>query len=139
VVLWRVDAAAMRDADDHRAGQAAAGAVPHARHMVGDLVQRRVQEAHELDLGHGLQSLRGHAHRHAGDQALGQRRVLHAQRPEALLQPDGGAEHAAVDAHVLAQHDHVRIVLERAREREVDAFDQRDAGHWNLQCAAPVP
>jgi hypothetical protein len=99
------------------------------RHVVGDLVERGIQESHELDLGHYLQALRGHAHRHAADEAFGQRRVLHAQGAEALLQPGGGAEHAAVHADVLADQHHIRIIGERAREREVDAFHQRYTGH----------
>ena len=58
-----------------------------------------------------------------------ERRVDHALRPEALLQPDGGAEHAAVDADVLAEHDDVRVLLHGARERQVDGFDQRHLRH----------
>ena len=65
----------------------------------------------------------GHADRHAGDQAFGQRRVLHALGAEALLQAGGGAEHAAVDADVLADHDDVRIVLHLPAMRHRDGFD----------------
>ena len=46
--------------------------------------------------------------RHAGDHVLGERRVLHALLAELLLQPDGRAEHAAVHADVLAEHDDAR-------------------------------
>ena len=47
----------------------------------------------------------GHADGQAGDGGFVQRRVEHALGAEGLLQAGGGAEHAAVDADVFAEHD----------------------------------
>src|SRR5581483_7541343 len=55
----------------------------------------------------------------------------HAQLAEFFLQADGGAEHAAVDAHVLAQHHDRVVVLHFISERLGDGFDKRDGGHVN--------
>jgi len=129
VMLGRVDAAAVRHADDDGAGEAAARAVALAGHVVRDLVQGGVDEAHELDFGDDFQALRGHADGHAGDHAFGERRVLHAVAAEALLQAGGGAEHAAVGADVLADQDDVRIARHLGGQRHVDGLDQCDLGH----------
>ena len=103
--------------------QAAAGAMAHARHVVDDLIQRRIQETHELNFRHRLQSVRRHADRHAGDRRLGQRRVLNPVRAEARLQPGGGAEHAAVRADVLADHDDRCVMLHFPAMRHCDGLD----------------
>ena len=66
---------------------------------------------------------------HAGDQSLGQRRVEHALRAEALLQAAGGAEHAAVDADILAEHDDVAIVLQFPGLREIDRLHHAHHRH----------
>ena len=79
MVFGRMDAAAVRRADHDRTAQAAAGPMAHARHVIDDLIERRIHEAHELDFRDGLQALRRHADRHAGDGRLGERRVLHAR------------------------------------------------------------
>src|SRR3546814_1574024 len=50
MVLRRADAAAPRHAQHHRAGQATAGAVAHARGVADDEVDHRVHEAVELRL-----------------------------------------------------------------------------------------
>ena len=68
VVLGRMDAAAHRRAQHHRAGEPAARAVAQPRRMVDELVDRRIDEAQELDLGDRPQALRGQADRQAGDQ-----------------------------------------------------------------------
>ena len=86
MVFRRVDAAAVRRADDHRAAQAAARAIAHARHVIHDLIERRIHESHELNFRNRLQPVRRHAHRHAGDRGLRQRRVLHAILAESALQ-----------------------------------------------------
>ena len=141
VVFGRVDAAAVRHANDHRAGQATAGAVAHARHVVDDLIERRIHESHELDFRHRLQAVRRHAHRHAGDGRFRQRRVLHALRAEARLQTRGGAKHAAVRAHVLTDHDDAGVVLHFPAMRHRDGFDHgyfrqfNGPGAWRRICA----
>ncbi len=101
----------------------------HAAGVVQDLVQRGVGEARELDLRDRLQPLDRHAYAHAGDEALGERGVDHALGTEAPGEPQRRAKHAAVHAHVLAEHDYGGIVLHLALEREVDRFDQGDLRH----------
>ena len=138
VVLGGVNAAAMRHAQHHRAGQSPARAVAQARHVTGDLIERRIDESHELNFGHGLQALRRHADRGAGDQAFGQRRILHARLAEALLQPDRGAKHAAVGADIFPQHDDRRVVRHLPGVRHVDGLDHRHLRHRNRPCSCLI-
>src|SRR5262249_44438891 len=95
-------------------------------------------ESHELNLADGLESLRRHADAQAADQKLGERRVDDPLRPEALLQPGGRTEHAAVDADILAEHDDVLVVRHRAGERQVDRLDERELRHRALAPAPPA-
>src|SRR5690606_2027844 len=60
---------------------------------------------------------------------LRQRRVHHPVRPEALLQAGGGAEYAAVDPDVLAQHHDAVVVLHLPGQRHGHGLDERDARH----------
>ena len=103
--------------------------MPQARGVVDDVIDHRVHEALELGFGHGFHALGRHADAHAGDHHLGQRRVQHALVAELLLQAGGGAKHAAVDAHVLAEHDHRRVCFHLVRQRQRDGFYKRDLGH----------
>ncbi len=53
-VMFRcVDAAAVRHTHHERTCQASTRPIAHAGHVVADLIQRGVQEAHELDFGDG--------------------------------------------------------------------------------------
>ena len=79
--------------------------------MIHKLIDARIDEAHELDLTHRLEALRCHTNAQSADQQLGQRRVDHAFGSEPLLQPDRGAEDAAVDAYILAEHDDIGVLL----------------------------
>ena len=45
----------------------AAGAIGHPRGVTTDLVERRVDEVGELDLGGGKQTVEGHPDRHADE------------------------------------------------------------------------
>ncbi len=56
----------------------------------------------------------------ADDRRLGQRRVDHALAAEAIEQPVGGAEHAAVVRHVLAEDDDALVARHLLVERGVD-------------------
>ena len=86
VVLGRMDAAAHRRAQHERAREPAAGAVAQARGVIQQLVDRGIDEAHELDLGDGPQALRREPDAHAGDQRFRERRVDDALGAEALEQ-----------------------------------------------------
>src|SRR6185312_3819901 len=101
MVLRRVNTTAVRHANDQWACQPAARAVTHAYHVAAELVEGGINEPHELDFGHRLQPLRGHANRHARDHALREGGILAAILAELLLQPRGRAEDAAVDANIL--------------------------------------
>jgi len=59
--------------------------------------------------------------------------VYSALGAESLLKPDGGAEDAAVDADVFAEHDDVGILLHGAGKRQIDGFDQRHLRHRSLR------
>ncbi|MCY1236802.1 hypothetical protein D9M72_494750 [compost metagenome] len=132
MMLGRVDARAARRAHHQRAAQPSARAVPHARGVVDDVVDGRIDKTGELDLGYGPQAHRRHADRRADDAAFGQRRIHDPRRAEARLQAGGGAEHAAVDADVLAQQQYVGIALQRMAQCQVDRFDQIDFRHGQL-------
>ncbi len=116
-------------AQHHRAGQSSLSTIAQPRGMIYKLIDARIDEAHELDLTHRLEALCRHADAQAADQQLGQRRIDHPLGPEPLLQPDRGAEDAAVDAHILAEHDDVGVLLHGACERQVDGFDQSHLSH----------
>ena len=58
----------------------------------------------------GRKPLRAEADGETGEQGLGQRRVEHPGGAEAGEQAVGGAEHAAVQADILAQHQDARVL-----------------------------
>ena len=101
--------------------------------MVHQLIDAGINESHELDLADRLQPLCRHADAESADKEFGKRRIEHAFRSETLLQSDGGAEDAAVDADVFAEHDDVGILLHGAGKRQIDGFDQRHLRHRSLR------
>lgn len=92
VVLRAADAAAERDADDHRDLDRAEGTGVHLGDLADDLVEGRVDEAVELDLADGAVAAQRHADRGADDAGLGERAVDDAVLAEVLLQALGDAE-----------------------------------------------
>ncbi len=129
VMFRRADAAAPRRAEHGRAAHAPARARAHARGVTGDVLHHRIDEAFELRLGDRFHALRGETDREAGDRRLVERRIDHALVAELLLQADRRAEHAAVDADVLAEHDDGIVVLHFVGERLGDGFDEGDLCH----------
>ena len=120
--------------------QASARARAHARGVTGDVFHHRIDEAFELRFGDRLHALRGEADREAGDRRFVERRVDHAQIAELLLQADRRAEHAAVDADVLAEHDDGFVALHFVGERLGDGFDEGDLCHAAvLSLLSPSP
>ena len=85
MVFRRMDATAMGHAHHDGQRDATACAVAHARHVITDLVECRVDKTHELNFGYGLETLGRHAHSHARDDAFGQHGVLYAQCAKTLL------------------------------------------------------
>jgi len=82
-----LDAAAARRAKHQRAGQAPAGAVAQARGVIGQLVDGRMDEAGELDLGDRAEALRRQPDGDARDRRLGERRVVHPVGPKRRSRP----------------------------------------------------
>jgi hypothetical protein len=63
-----------------------------------------------------------HADAESADEEFGKRRIEHAFRSETLLQSDRRAEDTAVDPDILAEYDHIGVVLHRAGEGQIDGF-----------------
>ena len=97
--------------------------------MVRDLIEGGIDEAGELDLHHRPEALRREADGKPGDAGLGEWRVEDALGTEGLEQAIGGAEHAAVGADILAQHQHARLLRHGARQRQIDRLDEVDLRH----------
>ena len=129
VMLGRMDAGAARRTHDHGAGKPSRGAVAHAAGVIEDLVYRGVAEARELDFRNRLQPFDRHAYAHAGDETFGKRCIDYALGAKTLGEAQRGAEHAAIHAHVLAEHDDRGIVLHLALQREIDGFNESDLRH----------
>ncbi len=70
--------------------------------MVEHLVDARIGEAGELDLGDGIESLRGEPDRYACNGGFGQRCVYDARGAMLLNETLGCAKHAAIDTDILA-------------------------------------
>ena len=125
VVVTAANAAAVRGADHHRAGVFAAGAVPHLRGFADDLVEARVDEVEELDLGDRAHAVEGHADAGAENATLAERRVEAAGFAELFVQAHGGAKDPALLADVFAEHDHAVVVLHLGAHRIVDGLEHR--------------
>jgi hypothetical protein len=128
----RMNAAAMWHADHHRAMHATPCTMSQPAHVIHDLIDGRVDETHELDLGHRLHALCRQAHAHSRNHVFGKRGVLHAIGAEALDQSGSRAEYAATLADVLTQHDHTGIVFELPRLCHRNGFDHGNACHGQL-------
>jgi hypothetical protein len=92
-------------------------------------VEGLAAEAQELQLGDREHAAAGQSDGRSDDDGLGQRHVDDALGAEALLQPLGRAEDAAVVADVLAEDDHPLVALERLAERRADRLDHRHDRH----------
>src|SRR5258707_11273551 len=128
-MLGGANAGAMRHAQNHRTAQPSLRSRAKPGGMVNQLVDARIHETHELDFADGLEPLRRHADADAADQELRQRHVDDALGPEALLQSDRRPEYAAIHADIFTEHDHVRVILHRPGERQVDGLHQRRLRH----------
>ena len=115
VVLDRADAAAERDADDDRHRDVAERAGAQLGDLADDVVERRVDEAVELDLDDRAVAAQGHADRGAEDAGLGERGVDDPVLAEVLLQALGDPEDTAELADVLAHEDDLGVLLHRRR------------------------
>ena len=137
VVQRAVDAAAVRRADHHRHAEPVVRAVAHPRRLGHDLVERRVDEVRELDLGDRPQAVHRGADRRADDHRLGQRRVDDPVVAELGPQPVGGEEHAALLADVLAQDDDRLVAAHLLGHALADRLDERPDRHQCDSAAEP--
>src|SRR5207247_8562020 len=122
------EAAAGREAHSDRDGRPGAVAllggdgdevVPRARDEVGELHLRDGAHAHDRGAGAA-----------ADDRRLGERRVDHAPGPELLLEAERHLEGAAVDADVLADHEHALVAAHLLPETVADRLQIRLLSHY---------
>ncbi len=116
-------AAAGRAAHDER--HADAGAVARLRGEVGDHVEGAGDEVGELHLGDRTHPHHRRADRGADDRRLGQRGVHDPLLAEPREQPVRHLEGAAVDADVLAEHEHALVALHLLEDALADRLDVR--------------
>src|SRR5262249_59021323 len=101
-MLGGANTGAMRRSQTHWARKPPLRSVAEPGGVVHQLIDAGIKESHELDLANRFEPLRRHAHAEPADQRFRQRRVKDALGTEALLQPGGGAEDAAIDADILS-------------------------------------
>jgi hypothetical protein len=120
VVLDRADVPAVGHPDDDGHRDRALVPVRHLGELGGDLVERRVDEAVELDLADGPEAAHREPDRRADDARLGQGRVEDALGAELGVQPLRDAEDAAEGADVLAHQQDAVVLRHRAAEAGVE-------------------
>ena len=95
------------------------------------MVERRVDEAVELDLDDRAVAAQRHADRGAEDAGLGERGVDDAVLAEVLLQALGDPEDTAELADVLAHEDDLGVLLHGGAQAARDALREgRRAHRW---------
>jgi hypothetical protein len=104
--------------------------------MGEQLVECRVDEAHELDLGHGPEAIGGHADGRADESRFRQGRIDHPFGPEPLLEPFGDAKYPPVPSHVLAEDDDPPVTLHLLAQGEVDGLDHVELRHISAPSVA---
>ena len=109
-------AAAGLGAEDDRDLDPAAGHVAELRRLVDDRVEADGEEVHVHDLGDRSQARHRGADRGAEQARLGDRRVDHPLRPEAVVETAGRAVDTAAGADVDAHHDDVLVALHLGRQ-----------------------
>src|SRR5215510_11409941 len=110
---------AMRRSQNHWARKPPLRSVAESGGVVHQLVDAGIKESHELDLTNRFEPLSRHAHAESADERFRQRRVENAFGTEALLQPGGGAEDAAIYANILSKHHDIGIICEGPGKRQI--------------------
>ena len=110
-----------RRAHHQRHGKLPAGHERDLGRHVDNRVQRQQGEVDGHDLHHRTASHQSRAHAQAGKTALGNRRVAHPPFAKAGIQAFRYPVAAAVQPHILAQHEHgivgLHLLFQRAVER----------------------
>ena len=115
-----MDPAAAGRADHQRDAEVAVRAIPDARGLRHDLVERGVDEVGELDLGDRQQAVERHPDRDADDAGLGERGVDDPMLAELRHPAVGDPEDAAAGADVLTQQDDALVVGDLVVQRVAD-------------------
>jgi hypothetical protein len=118
-----VHTSAVRGPDHERTAEVAVRAVPDAGGLRHDLIEGRVDEVGELDLGHRPQAVQGHADADPHDHGLGQRRIDHPHLAELLHEPGGDPEHATPRTDVLAEYQDAVVGLHLVPQGVVERVD----------------
>jgi hypothetical protein len=95
-----------------------------------EVVPRAGDEVGELHLGHRAKPHDRRAGGAAHDRCLGERHVEHAPRAELLLKALGDLERAAVDADVLAEHEHALVAPHLRAEAVGDRLEVSLLRHY---------
>src|SRR5581483_3728601 len=96
---------------------------------VGDLIEGAADEVHELELRHGTQPGERRAKAGVDDGHLGDGRIDHALRAEAVDESVGDLEGTAVDADVFANAEHRGIPLHLLPDPLANRFQISDRCH----------
>ena len=118
-----------RRPDDDRHRPISVRAVARPRGFADDLVEGRVDEVGELDLGDRDHSVERRPDRDADDRRLGERRVEHPSFAETSIEPVGGPEDAALAPDVLTKHEHPVVALHLFGHGRAHRFDHPHGGH----------
>src|SRR5690606_4507601 len=110
------------------------GPEPEPTHVTDDLVEGRIDETVELDLGYRAGTGQGHTNGGANDPGLIQRRVDDPFTPVLLVQTLGNPEDATGDTDVLAQDDHPRVGLHRLVKGGVYRLGHSPRLTWTVRC-----
>ncbi len=138
VVEGTMDPAAVGRSDGHGHADRVVGPIAHPGRLGHDLVEGRVDEVCELDLGDRAQAVDGRPDRSPDDHRLGQRRVDDPVVAEFGPQPIGGEEDATLASDILAQHDDVAVAAHLLGQRVPDRLDEGHHGHQSRP-SSPKP
>ena len=132
VMFDGVDSSARGRAQDQRTGQPSARAATQTGGVIDELVDAGIGETGKLDFGDRTKPLCCKPDRNAGNRSFRKRRVEHAILSIGLEQAVGRAKHAAIDTHVLAEHQNAGILGHGAAQSQVDRLHQADLAHAAL-------
>jgi hypothetical protein len=91
--------------------------------LARDLMHGLVGEPEELDFRHRHHARGSKTNRRARNHRFGDRGVDHPAGAEGGVQPVGGAKHTAVDANVLAEHNHPLVASHFLVQGVVDGLE----------------
>ena len=129
MMLVGADPGSIGESDDDRDLGIAPGAEPKSAQMAHDLVEGRIHETVELDLGYRSRPGQCHTHGRPDDARLVERCVDDPVLAETLLETLGDPEDPAGQTDIFAEDDDTRIALHRFVERGVDRL-----GHGQRPC-----